>query len=115
MACSGVVKQALLHIHKEISSGDIVRIELAAESAVQAGENARGVMGVSRLARESDLEHGGDQRGGHTVPGDIGDQNADVHFIDAKEIVEIPGDGAHGHVARSNLESCEGRGRFVEA
>src|SRR4029077_9877173 len=23
-------------------------------------------------------------------------------------IVEIPGDGAHGHVARSNVESCEG-------
>ena len=92
-----------------------MRIELAAERAVQAGENERGFVGMSRLACERDFEHGGDQRGWHAVSRHVGDQNADTLFIDAKEIVEIPGDGAHGHVARGNLKSCEGWERFVEA
>src|ERR1700730_5096871 len=82
--------------------------ELAAERAVQSGENERGIMGVGPLAGECDFEHGGDQRSWHAVSRDVGDQNANTLFIDAKEIVEIPGDGAHGHVARSNLKSCEG-------
>jgi len=43
------------------------------------------------------------------VSGDVGDQNADALFIDAKEIVEIAGDGTHGHIARSNFESRERR------
>ncbi len=107
MGCSGVVQQALLQIHKEISGADEVRFELAAERAVQAGENARGIVGVSCLARESNLEHGSDQGGWHSVSSDVGDQNADALFIDAKEIVEIAGNGAHGDVARSNFESRE--------
>lgn len=40
---------------------------------------------------------------------DIGDQNADALFIDAKEIVKIASDGTHGDVAHSNFESREGR------
>ena len=108
MACSGVVEQALLQIHEEISGGDEVLFELAAESTVQTGENAHGIVGVSRLARKSDLEHGGDQRSRHAVSGDVGDQNTDALLVYPKEIVEISSDGAHGHVARSNFQSCEG-------
>jgi len=43
------------------------------------------------------------------VSSDIGDQNADTLFVDAKEIVEIAGNGAHGDVARGNFESRERR------
>src|SRR6266403_3883560 len=105
MACSGVAKRALVQIHEEIRSGDEVLFELAAESPVQAGQNAHGIVGVSRLARESDLEHGGDQRSRHAVSGDVGDQNTYALFVYPKEIVEIASDGAHGRVAGSNFES----------
>ena len=81
--------------------------ELAAEGAVQPGENAHEIVGVSRLACESNLEHGGNQRSRHAVSSDVGDQNADALFVHAKEIVEIAGYGAHGRVARGNFESCE--------
>ena len=86
-----------------------MHLELAAERAVQARENARGIVGVSRLARESDLQHGGDQGGGNAMSSDVGDQNADALFIDPKEIVEIAGNGVHGQIARSNFESRERR------
>src|SRR6266849_1428616 len=108
VACSGVVKQALLQIHEEISGGDEVLFELAAESTVQAGENAHGIVGVSRLTREGDLEHGGDQRSRHAVSSDVGDQNTDALLVYAEEIIEIASDSAHGRVPRSNFESCEG-------
>jgi hypothetical protein len=43
------------------------------------------------------------------VSSNIGDQNADTLFVDAKEIVEIAGNRAHGDVARGNFESRERR------
>ena len=55
--------------------------ELAAESTVQAGENAHRIVSVSRLTRESNLEHRGDQRSRHAVSSDVGDQNTDALVI----------------------------------
>src|SRR5438445_265291 len=57
VAGSGVTQQPVFQIHKEISGGDEVLLELAAESHVQAGENARGIIRVRRLSRKRDLEH----------------------------------------------------------
>jgi hypothetical protein len=48
---------------------------------------------LSRLARESDLQHGCDERGGNAMSRNVCDQDAHTSFIDAKEIVEVAGNG----------------------
>jgi len=52
---SRVTHQAIFQIHEEIGSSDEVLLELAAESPVQAGENASGVVGVRSLASKSNF------------------------------------------------------------
>ncbi len=60
MTGRGVTEHVILQVHEKISSSDEVLFEFAAKSGVQAGENARGIMGMIRLASESDFQHGGD-------------------------------------------------------
>jgi len=79
VAGSGVVKQALLQIHEEISGGDEVLFELAAERTVKPSERARD-RGREPLGREATFEHGGDQRQPARRVRDVGDQNTDALF-----------------------------------
>jgi len=73
VACGGIAQQAVFQIDKEISGGDEVLFELAAEGAIQSGEDARGIVGVGSLAGEGDFEHGGDEGSGNAMAGDVGD------------------------------------------
>lgn len=82
----------------------MTKFQLPAERTIQTIENAGWIVRVSRLSREGDLQHRGDEGGGDAVSSNVGDQNADPPFIDAKEIIEIAGNGAHGHVTCSNFE-----------
>src|SRR5882724_5714166 len=99
MAGCRITQHTTLQIHKEISCGNEVLFEFAAQSAVQSGENARRIMGVGSLCSESDFQHGGDQGSRDAVSSDVRDQHAEVPFIDKEKIVEISGHGAHRSVA----------------
>ena len=114
MACGGVAQNIFIEVGEEISGSDEVFFEFAAKSAIQAGENARGIVSVRKLGGESNFEHGGDERGGNSVASHVGDQNADAFFVEDEEIVEIAGDGAHGEVASGDVEASEGRNGLRE-
>src|SRR6266478_1037655 len=107
VAGSGVAQDQLVQVDENVGRGDEVLLKFPAKGAIQTGEDARGIFRVRRLSRKSDLEHGGDQRRGHAVTGDVGDQDADSSFVDHEKIVEVAGDGAHRQVARCDFEARE--------
>ena len=79
--------------------------EFSAESLIERSQQLRRIRGELSLLGECDLEHGGDERGGHAVSGHIGDEGAQVLVVDTDEVVEISGDRGHGLVAGSDIEA----------
>src|SRR6266702_2391322 len=57
------------------------------------------------LPSESDLQHGCNERGGETVAGNVGDEDAEMRVVDLNEVVKVPGDGGHREKARSNVKA----------
>src|ERR1051325_812139 len=104
MAGGCVPQNAFFQIHEEIGGSDEVLLEFAAQSVVEACEDAGGIIGMRGLRGGSNLQHGSDKRGGNAVAGDVRDKNAEPLFVNGKKIIEISSDGAHRRVAGSDVQ-----------
>ena len=82
MARAGVAQHPRLHVDENIGGSDEVVFEFSAQSAIEAGEDAGGRIGVGGLRGEGHFEHGGDERSWDTVAGDIGNQYADAFVVE---------------------------------
>src|ERR1700733_6133971 len=60
---------------------------------------------VRLLAGKGNLQHGSDDRRGHAVTSDVGDENTKAIFFKREEIVEIAGDRAHWEIASGDLQT----------
>ena len=106
---AGVADNLGIKVRVQISGGDEVIFKLSAQSLVQSGEDACRVLRVSGLARKGDFEHGSDQRGRNAVPGDVGDENAEMIPFERQEIVEVARDSAHWEIPRGDFDPSPAR------
>ena len=93
---AGVAQKMILEIHIDVGSGDEVLTEFAAQGKIQTRQNLGRVRSMVGLPLERDLEHGGDERRGKAMAGNIGDKDADVLVVNLNEVVKVAGDGSHG-------------------
>src|SRR5216683_2396100 len=107
VAGSRVPQNEFLQVHKNIGCGDEVLFKSPAKRVIQPAKHTGGIFRVGSLTRESHFEHGGDQRRGHAMTGDVGHQNSDAPVVHNQKIVKIPGDGAHGYITRNDFQASE--------
>ena len=105
MTCASIAQELFLEVEIDVGGGDEVGSEFSGEGVVKSNEHLGGFRGVRSLSGESDLNHGGDERGGQAMAGHVGDEDADVLVIDSNEIVEIAGNGSHGGVTSGDIEA----------
>jgi len=108
----GVEGGVVAGIEPQVGGGNELSPQLAAQGAVEAREHGLWILGAPDHGLGGNLNHGRDQGGGNAVPGDIGDEDADMSFVDREKFVEVSGDGGHGAVGGADVESIEvGDGR----
>src|SRR5262249_49957399 len=111
---AGIAQKMILEIHIDVGSGDEVLGEFAAQGKIQTRQNLARLRSMVSLSLEGDLEHGGNERRGKAMAGNIGDEDADVLLVNLNEIVKIAGDGSHGKKSRGDLETGKRRNRVWE-
>ena len=95
-------------VEEDVGGGDELALGVAVEDGVHAGEERGGVGGVGALRGGCEFDHGGDERSGDAVTGDVGDEEAGLLGVGDEEVVEVSGDGGHGDVAGGYLEVVGG-------
>ena len=63
----GVMESSGDHVEIHIGCGDELALGIAAEYCVHSGEECGGIGGVGSLGGGGEFDHGGDQRGRHSV------------------------------------------------
>lgn len=66
-------------------------IQHAMQDLIDPGENGRGIGHPRGLLRKRDLEHGRDQRRGHAMTGNVGDEHGESKFVELEEVIEVAG------------------------
>ena len=95
MSRRGIERDAILRVEPKISGGDQPGAKFHAENAVQFAQDLLWVVCARQDGLHGHLNHGRNERGGDSVPGDVGHQEAGAIRIDRNEIVEIAGDVGH--------------------
>ena len=91
-------------VEVDVGGGDELALRVAVEDGVHAGEERGGVGCVGALRGGGEFDHGGDECGGDTVAGDVGDEEAGLLRVGDEEVVEVSGYGGHGNVAGGDAE-----------
>src|SRR5437660_6530 len=104
MSRGGVAESAGGGVEIDVGGGDELALSIAAEYGVHSGEEDCGVGGVGALGGCGEFDHGGDECGGDTVAGYVGDEEAGLLRIGEEEVVEVSGYGGHRDVAGGDGE-----------
>src|SRR6202040_3580723 len=82
------------------------------EEGVQLVQQTSGMTCVFRVTGDGNLEHRCDERRGHAVAGNVGDEDSYASIVDGHELVEIAGDLRGWSVDRGEVESTNRRRRL---
>lgn len=104
MTGAGIAETFGVEIDENVSGGDKMRLEFAAECVIERGKNFGRISGVRGLASKCNFEHGGDKSGGDTVTCNVSDENADPFIVQEQKVIEVAGYGAHRNIAGCNLK-----------
>ena len=104
MSGGGVTEGGGGGVEMDVGRGDELALGVAVENGVHSVEELCGVGCVGTLRGGGEFDHGGDECGGDSVTGYIGDEQAGLLRSGDEEVVEVSGDGGHGNVAGGDLE-----------
>ena len=99
-----IMKLPRLRIEMNVGRGYELVLGIAEENGVHSRQEASGICGIGALRRSRYFHHGGDERRGNTVAGDVSDKKSGLRVVGHDEIVEVSGDGSHRHVTGGNSE-----------
>src|ERR1700733_12687584 len=104
----GVAEGGSCGVEIDVGGGDELALGVSVEDGIHAGEERGRVGSVGSLGGGGEFDHGGDERCGDSVAGDVGDEEAGLFWVGDEEVVEVSGDGGHGDVAGGYLEVIGG-------
>src|ERR1700722_19807301 len=103
--CGGRIAQFLcLCVEIDVGGSNKLALRVAAKNRIHPVEKTGRVVRVSATTGCGELDHGGDERGGDDVAGDIRNQQAYFRIVCEDEVVEVAGDGSHGKIAGGNTK-----------
>ena len=98
MSGGGIARGTGLAIYPQVGRRNELSEQFAGECAAETPQHFGRIVRVAVNRMHGDLDHGGNQRGGHAVSADICHQKTNLVLVDGNKCVEVAGYGGHGQI-----------------